>query len=60
MPAKPDKIARSDFGQPQAGPKGGIQGCIPQSSFYRIAFGADENLCEGGSAWLSDDVETVG
>jgi len=25
-----DKIARSDFGQPKADPKGGIQGCIPQ------------------------------
>jgi hypothetical protein len=33
---KPDKIAGSDFGQPKAGPKGGIQGCIPQSSILLI------------------------
>jgi hypothetical protein len=38
---KPDKIAGGDFGQPKAGPKGGIQGCIPQSSILLILSGSN-------------------
>jgi hypothetical protein len=54
---KPDKIAGSDFEQPKAGPKGGIQGCIPQSSLLNNSIFLDTapGLQHAGTGFAGDE-----